>query len=414
MNNVKALAGLLTYSPIARPSRPIPIAIGIRDSGPMSGQRLMELTAAGQLRICTVFPFNSFPSTKLGGQETESAANLGEDSGMARGLVYWFQALSINADNLSVMLKSSKKTQHPFLTCSPAPVLPADACKACSTTGLQDIIYQLLNRIITMKKILPVITFLVSFGAYCQNMPDTAKKNLGDTIKKDIFTAPDTVKKLHGNPLSLIPPAIAIAYGVSSFIFHPVRRFDYYIYNRIERSAPNFNTNAESYFMITPVVMVYGLDLIGVEGQNRFADRTALLGLAGGFLGISELVTKHTTHRLRPNGADYLSFPSGHTGIAFLGAEFLAQEYAETSPVYTVIGYTFAVTTGVFRMYNRDHWFSDVVAGAGVGVLSTKAAYLVYPYLRNKLTHFYKNGRSTSVMPTYQNGTPGIAFAMQL
>lgn len=269
-------------------------------------------------------------------------------------------------------------------------------------------------KIKNLKKILLLLTCLLSFGAYGQNMPGTSKKNLGDTIKKDLFTAPDTVKNLHSNPLTLIPPAIAIAYGVSSFIFHPVRRFDYYIYNRIERSAPNFNTNAESYFMITPVVMVYGLDLMGVEGKNRFADRTVLLGLAGGFLGVSELITKHTTHRLRPNGADYLSFPSGHTGIAFLGAEFLAQEYAEKSPVYTVIGYTFAVTTGVFRMYNRDHWFSDVVAGAGFGVLSTKAAYLVYPYLRNKLTRFDKKGRSAAVMPTYQNGTPGISFAMQL
>jgi len=72
------------------------------------------------------------------------------------------------------------------------------------------------------------------------------------------------------------------------------------------------------------------------------------------------------------------------------------------------------VGTGIFRMYNRDHWFSDVVAGAGFGVLSTKAAYLIYPYLRNKLTHKSKSGKSTMVMPTYQNGTPGLSFAMQL
>jgi membrane-associated phospholipid phosphatase len=160
--------------------------------------------------------------------------------------------------------------------------------------------------------------------------------------------------------------------------------------------------------------MVYGLNLVGVEGKNRFIDRTALLGLSGAFLGISEGITKHATHRLRPNGADYLSFPSGHTGLAFMGAEFLAQEYSDKSPVYTVIGYTFAVTTGVFRMYNRDHWLSDVVAGAGFGVLSTKLSYLVYPYIRNKLTHTDKQGRKTMVMPTYQDGVPGISFAMQL
>ncbi|MFI5140418.1 MAG: phosphatase PAP2 family protein, partial [Sphingobacteriales bacterium] len=79
-----------------------------------------------------------------------------------------------------------------------------------------------------------------------------------------------------------------------------------------------------------------------------------------------------------------------------------------------VVGYTFAAATGVFRMYNRDHWFSDVVAGAGFGILSTKAAYLVYPYLRKALTHTDKYGKKTMVMPTYQNGTPGFSFAMQL
>lgn len=265
-----------------------------------------------------------------------------------------------------------------------------------------------------MKRILFILFCFISFEANAQNIGDTTKKKLADTIKKDLLTAPDTVKKLHSSPLSLIVPGALIAYGVSSFVIHPVRRFDYYIHDRIERSSPNFNTNAESYFLIGPVVMVYGLNLIGVEGKNRFIDRTALLGLSGGFLGVSELITKHLTHRLRPNNADYLSFPSGHTGLAFMGAEFLAQEYSDKSPVYTVIGYTFAVTTGIFRMYNRDHWFSDVVAGAGFGILSTKAAYLVYPYIRNKLTHTDKQGRKTMLMPTYQNGVPGLSFAMQL
>jgi membrane-associated phospholipid phosphatase len=264
-----------------------------------------------------------------------------------------------------------------------------------------------------MKKLLFAITCLVSLEANAQNARDTAKKNLGDTIKKDLLTAPDTVKKLHSSPLSLIAPGVLIAYGASSFLIYPVRRLDYYFRDRIQKSSPNFNTTAESYFLITPVVTVYGLDLIGVEGKNTFIDRTALLGLSGGFLGVSEIITKYTTHRLRPNRADYLSFPSGHTGLAFLGAEFLAQEYSSKSPAYTVIGYTFAVTTGIFRMYNRDHWFSDVVAGAGFGVFSTKAAYLVYPWLRNKLTHTNKDGKRIVLMPAYQYGLPGFSFAMQ-
>jgi membrane-associated phospholipid phosphatase len=264
-----------------------------------------------------------------------------------------------------------------------------------------------------LKNIILALFCIISIEANAQ-VTDSTKKSLPDTIKKDLLTAPDTVKRLHSKPYALVIPAALIAYGASSFVIHPIRRFDYYIHSEVEKTGPNFNTKAESYFQFAPIVMVYGLNLIGVSGKNTFIDRTALLGLSGGIFGVSGLITKKLTHRLRPNGADYLSFPSGHTGIAFMGAEFLAQEYSDKSPVYTVLGYTFAVTTGVFRMYNRDHWFSDVVAGAGFGVLSTKAAYLIYPYLRNKLTHKGKQGKSTMIMPTYQNGTPGLSFAMQL
>ena len=265
-----------------------------------------------------------------------------------------------------------------------------------------------------MKKLIFALICFISFEATAQNAVDTTKKKLGDTIKKDLLTAPPTIKKLHSKAWTLLPPAIAIGYGVSSFVIHPVRRLDYYIRGDLNKYDPNFKTTAESYFQFGPIIIVYGLNFFGVEGKNRFIDRTALLGLSAGFVGISEGITKKFTHRLRPNGADYLSFPSGHTGLAFMGAEFLAQEFSDKSHIYTVIGYTFAVTTGVFRMYNRDHWFSDVVAGAGFGIVSTKAAYIVYPWLRNKLTHTDKKGRSTMIMPTYQYGVPALSFAMQL
>ena len=256
----------------------------------------------------------------------------------------------------------------------------------------------------------------ISFASYAQeSLNDTAKKvKLIDTIKKDLFTAPDTVKRLHSNPYSFIPPAVLIGYGVLSFNVNAIRRVDYYFYGVTQRTDAGFHTKAESYFEFAPIAMVYGLDMIGVEGKNTFVDQTALLGLSGGIFGATGYLTKYITHRQRPNKADYYSFPSAHTAVAFLGAEFLAQEYSENSPVYTVIGYSIAVTTGIFRMYNRDHWFSDVVAGAGFGILSTKAAYYIYPYLRNKLTHKDKNGKSTMIMPTWQDGAFGLAFAKDL
>ena len=40
---------------------------------------------------------------------------------------------------------------------------------------------------------------------------------------------------------------------------------------------PLHAAKAESYFLIGPVVMVYGLNLIGIQGKNTFIDRTIFL-----------------------------------------------------------------------------------------------------------------------------------------
>src|SRR6202012_760984 len=122
-----------------------------------------------------------------------------------------------------------------------------------------------------------------------------------DTIKKDVLSIPDTVKSLHSKPLALIVPGTLILYGATSFAVNPIRRIDYYVYGEVQKTNSDFHTKAESYFQFGPIAFVYGLNLIGVEGKNRFVDRTALLGLSAGFLEIFETVTKETTHRLRPN-----------------------------------------------------------------------------------------------------------------
>jgi membrane-associated phospholipid phosphatase len=205
-----------------------------------------------------------------------------------------------------------------------------------------------------------------------------------------------------------------VSYGVLSFAIHPIRNLDYTINNEITKTAPNFSSKAESYFQYAPIAIVYGLNLAGISGKNTFIDRTALLGISAIMAGIATTATKYATHRLRPNGSDNLSFFSGHTTTAFAGAEFLNQEYSDRSVWYSVAGYTIATATGVFRLYNHDHWFSDVVAGAGAGMLCTKAAYFVYPYLRNQLTHKGTGAKEISFMPTYQDGNIGFSFAMQL
>ena len=78
---------------------------------------------------------------------------------------------------------------------------------------------------------------------------------------------------------------------------------------------------------------------------------------------------------------------------------------------YGISGYAVAAGTGFFRIYNGRHWLSDVAMGAGIGILSTKAAYWMYPYLKKHL--FTKERNTTSMIAPFYNGKQtGIGFVM--
>lgn len=262
-----------------------------------------------------------------------------------------------------------------------------------------------------MKNIILIAFFLSAIGANAQ-VADTNTRKVPDTIKKD-FTSTDTIKHPNGKLVSWLVPAGLVTYGGLSFVVKPIRNVDYYFKGIASGADANYYAKLSDYLQLAPGVAVYALDIFGDEGKDRFWDRTALLTLSGTILTITD-GTKYLAHRVRPYGTDPLSFPSGHTGAAFVAAEFMAEEYGEKSPWYSVAAYTCATATGILRVYGHAHWFSDCVAGAGFGILSVKTAYWLYPHIQKALTHKDKHGRSTMIMPTYNNGAPGLSFAMQL
>ncbi len=54
----------------------------------------------------------------------------------------------------------------------------------------------------------------------------------------------------------------------------------------------------------------------------------------------------------------------------------LTKEYGHLSPWVGVGAYTAATATGFMRLANDRHWFSDVLAGAGFGILVIELGYL--------------------------------------
>jgi membrane-associated phospholipid phosphatase len=122
------------------------------------------------------------------------------------------------------------------------------------------------------------------------------------------------------------------------------------------------------------------------------------------------LSLKSITKVERPDGSGFNSFPSGHTATAFAGAEFLWQEYKDVSIWCGISGYLVATETGLFRIYNDKHWLTDVVAGAGIGLLSTKIAYWINPFIQRKIFNS-KQSRTTSMLAPFYNGKQlGVGF----
>lgn len=219
----------------------------------------------------------------------------------------------------------------------------------------------------------------------------------------------DTRDDLHPKLVSFIPAAAGVAYGFLALNITPLRKVDSYFHRRINRDNHSFYTTADDYLRYVPAAAVYGLDLLGIKGKNSFRDRTSIYLISSAFTGITVNVLKRNSNRLRPNRLNDYSFPSGHAATAFASAEFLRHEYGDESAWYAAAGYGIATTTAVLRLYKNYHWFSDLVAGAGIGILSTKFAYMVYPSVRKMV--FGRSKSNTVVLPTYQNGGAALVIS---
>ena len=145
---------------------------------------------------------------------------------------------------------------------------------------------------------------------------------------------------------------------------------------KIRLIKSNFHSEIDNYTQFAGIGLTVGLKMAGVEGRSSwprlFASSLASYGVMAAFVnGI-----KYTASELRPDGSTRNSWPSGHTATAFVGATILHKEYGLTrSPWYSIGGYTVATATGVMRVLNNRHWISDVLSGAGIGILSTELAY---------------------------------------
>ena len=176
----------------------------------------------------------------------------------------------------------------------------------------------------------------------------------------------------------------------------------------------DFKTGIDDYSQFFGPVMTTGLKIAGVESRSDWgrylASALMSYGIMAGFVnGI-----KYTAKEMRPDGSTANSWPSGHTATAFVGATILHKEYGMTrSPWYSVAGFGVATATGVMRVLNNRHWVSDVLSGAGIGIMSTELAYALSDVLfkgKGLLRGDISGEKSIIDHPSFFSISMGIGF----
>lgn len=237
--------------------------------------------------------------------------------------------------------------------------------------------------------------------------PQAAADSVQYDVACPLVSEGQTDDKPAFRPKQLIFPAVAItlgSIGASTGFGKDV--------NREVRDALRYHDHkikADDYLQYLPVVSVYGLSLLGAPAKHDYLERTVITATAYATMGVLVGSVKYLAKVRRPDGSARNSFPSGHTATAFMGAELVRQEYGNW---YGAAAYTVATAIGVARIYNDRHWLSDVMAGAGFGVLSAKVGYWLFPYtgkLVEKITGKKKD--NASLVPYYTGNTGGIAFS---
>ena len=101
---------------------------------------------------------------------------------------------------------------------------------------------------------------------------------------------------------------------------------------------------------------------------------------------------KFALNRQRPKGGKY-SFPSGHSAASFTGAYYIHRKYGS---YYGATAFLAAGYVAWSRVKSRNHYITDVVAGASIGLITS---------------YLFDSKRFLIQSKTFEEGTKGIKIS---
>ena len=253
---------------------------------------------------------------------------------------------------------------------------------------------------------------LISIPVTASGYQEILFKQAEDSIRKKETKFHKTIDRFTASPLYKIT-YVGIPLIASGLILQCT---DHSYKDMRDTHIDGFRTYTDDYLQYLPAIAMVGMKIGGVDGRSSWgrmivSDAFSVALMAGAVNGL-----KYTVKRTRPNNRANNSFPSGHTATAFMAATMLSKEYGCRSPWYSIGGYSVATAVGVMRIANNKHWLSDVLVGAGIGIITTELGYfladLIFKdkglYEYSSKTHLY----SRDYAPSFLGISLGASFPL--
>ena len=197
-------------------------------------------------------------------------------------------------------------------------------------------------------------------------------------------------------PKALIVPAVMIGYGLTTIKDNGLYS-SYDARRDVQKHLGGAHSKIDDILVFAPYAEFAALTLAKIKCRNDFTNVSILILKSELLMAAIVFPMKHLTNQERPysyqRGVDgvpleerqtnknaFQSLPSGHTAQAFVAASIVHKEFRYKSQWYGVGAYALASSVAVYRMINDKHWQSDVIVGAGIGLLSTHIVYSTHKF----------------------------------
>ena len=253
-----------------------------------------------------------------------------------------------------------------------------------------------------------IVILIISF--FCISTLFSQPENSKDRYSKiNWITYNSNVEKKHFWKQSIIP----LVFGITALSINqiPLKQT---IQNSIRAPFNDYKTSIDDYTPYVPTVLMYSADLFKFKAKHSVWNQTKYLFFSQlATAGIIQIL-KHSLKIERPDQNSDNSFPSGHTGQAFVAAQVLRQEFKDTQPILAYSGYLFAATTGTLRIVNNKHWLPDVLMAAGIGILITNVIYHYEPFKNWNPFKTKPTDLSVCISPTFNDKYTGVNIKINL